>query len=57
MVVSEENHRRYITFPKELEKRLEELAKEDHRNFSNLVVHILQKYVDEIENDKKKELD
>lgn len=40
-----------IRMPEELVAKLEKRAKENNRNFSNLVIHILTKYLDLIEED------
>ncbi|HHX32332.1 MAG TPA: DNA-binding protein [Bacteroidales bacterium] len=45
MAISKDNVRTIITIPKELKKQLENLAKQDSRSFSNLVVKILKDYV------------
>ncbi|OXB94683.1 ribbon-helix-helix domain-containing protein [Parageobacillus galactosidasius] len=45
MTISKDNTRTLITIPKELKKQLEEIAKQDNRSFSNLVVKILKDYV------------
>jgi len=45
MSISKDNTRTLITIPKELKKQLEEIAKQDNRSFSNLVVKILKDYV------------
>ena len=46
MAVSEENTRTNITIPKELKKRLEEIAKSKNRSFNNLVITVLMDYVE-----------
>lgn len=45
MAVSENNTRVIITLSKELKERLDELAKEDKRTFSNLCAKVLSDYV------------
>lgn len=47
MAVGEDKVRTNITFPKELKEKLERLAKEDGRSFNNLVIKILNDYVEE----------
>ncbi|NFH40810.1 ribbon-helix-helix domain-containing protein [Clostridium sporogenes] len=51
MTISKDNTRTLITIPKELKKQLEQLAKDDHRSFNNLVVKILKSYVDNSSHD------
>lgn len=46
MPISSENTRTLITIPKELKAKLEQLAKEDHRSFNNLVISILKNYAE-----------
>lgn len=45
MTISKDNTRTVITIPKELKKRLEEIAKKDNRSFNNLVIKILKDFV------------
>lgn len=45
MAISKENVRANITFPKELKKQLESMAKDQNRSFNNLVITILKDYV------------
>lgn len=47
MTVGADKHRRYITFPKVLENKLEILAKKDKRSFPNLILKILEEYVEQ----------
>lgn len=44
---SPDKTRTNITIEKELKAKLEELAKKENRSFNNLVVTILQKYIDD----------
>jgi len=44
MTISKDNTRTVITIPKELKKRLEEIAKKDNRSFNNLVIKILKDF-------------
>lgn len=46
MAVGEDKVRTNITFPKELKEKLEHLAKVDGRSFNNLVIKILNDYVE-----------
>ena len=46
MTVSKDSVRTNITISKQLKKDLEEFAKLDHRSFNNMVINILQNYVD-----------
>lgn len=48
MAVSENNTRVIITLSKELKERLDKLAKEDKRSFSNLCTKVLSDYVSQI---------
>ncbi len=43
---SQDKTRTNITIPIELKNRLEEIAKKENRSFNNLVITILQKYVE-----------
>lgn len=45
MAISKDNVRTNITIPKQLKRDLEEFAKLDHRSFNNMVITILQNYV------------
>lgn len=42
---SQEKTRTNITIPKELKNKLEEIANHENRSFNNLVITILQNYV------------
>lgn len=46
MPISNDNTRTLITISKELKAKLEEIAKRERRSFSNLVVSILEEYVE-----------
>jgi predicted transcriptional regulator len=46
MPISNDNTRTLITISKELKAKLEEIAKKDRRSFNNLVVSILEEYVE-----------
>lgn len=52
MGISEDNTRTNITFPKKLKARLEQLAKDDKRSLNNLVIKILDEYVNQTEKKK-----
>ncbi len=54
MTISDKNTRTLITLPKELKSKLEKIAKEENRSFNNLVVTILLKHIDSVENPTKK---
>lgn len=43
---SEDKTRTNITIPKELKARLEEIAKKENRSFNNLVITVLQRFVE-----------
>lgn len=45
MSISKNNTRTLITIPKDLKTKLEEIAKEQNRPFSNLVITVLKEYV------------
>ena len=47
MTISKDNTRTQLTISKELKKQLENIAKEQNRSFNNLVITILQKYIDD----------
>jgi metal-responsive CopG/Arc/MetJ family transcriptional regulator len=51
MVVANDKHRRYVTFPKDLEKQIEEQSKKEIRDFSNMIVVMCKKYLDELDKD------
>ena len=46
MPISKDNTRTNITFNKELKRKLEVIAKSDNRSFNNLVITILEEYLD-----------
>ena len=46
MPISDENTRTLITISKELKAKLEEIAKKERRSFNNLVVSVLEYYVE-----------
>ena len=46
MPISNDNTRTLITISKELKAKLEEIAKRERRSFNNLVVSILEEYVE-----------
>lgn len=46
MPISSENTRTLITISKELKAKLEEIAKNEHRSFNNLVVFILEDFAE-----------
>ena len=46
MAVGEDKVRTNITFPKELKSELEEIAKNDGRSFNNLVIKVLNDFVE-----------
>ena len=46
MAIGEDKVRTNITFPKELKSELEEIAKEDGRSFNNLVIKVLNDFVE-----------
>lgn len=45
LTISDTNTRTNITIPKELKKKLEELARKDNRSFNNYVITVLQNHV------------
>lgn len=45
-MVGKNKTRTNITFPDELKEKLEEIAKKENRSLNNLVITILQKYVE-----------
>ena len=47
MTISKDNIRTQLTISKELKQQLEKIAKEQNRSFNNLVITILQKYIDD----------
>lgn len=46
MAIGEDKTRTNITIPKDLKSKLEEIAKKENRSFNNLVITVLQKFVD-----------
>ena len=44
-MISENNTRVLITMPKETKERLEKLAKEDNRSVNNLILTLINKYI------------
>lgn len=48
MAIGEDKVRTNITFPKELKAKLEKLAEQDGRSFNNLVIKIINDYVENI---------
>lgn len=53
---TDKNMRITTTYPKETVATLKRVAKENHRSFNNLVVHILKEYVRENELTKDEDL-
>lgn len=47
MAISNNNTRTLITISKDLKNKLEKIAENENRTFSNLVATILKKYVEE----------
>ena len=46
MAVGEDKVRTNISFPKELKSELDEIAKKDGRSFNNLVIKVLNDFVE-----------
>lgn len=46
MAIGEDKTRTNITIPKDLKAKLEEIAKKENRSFNNLVITVLQKFVE-----------
>ena len=46
MPISKDNTRTNITFNKELKRKLEVIAKSDNRSLNNLVITILEEYLE-----------
>ena len=44
-MISENNTRVLVTMPKETKERLEKLAKEDNRSVNNLILTVINKYI------------
>ena len=51
MTISKDNTRTQLNISKELKKQLENIAKKQNRSFNNLVITILQNYLDDSSND------
>lgn len=47
MSIADNKTRTNITFPKDLKQKLEEVAKSQNRSFNNLIITILQSYLEE----------
>lgn len=47
MAIGEDKTRTNITIPKELKARLEEIAKQENRSFNNLIITVLQRFVND----------
>lgn len=45
-MISENNTRTLITIPKETKKQLEEIAKKDDRSLNNMILTIINKYIE-----------
>ena len=45
-MISDNNTRVLVTMPKETKERLKKLAKEDNRSVNNLIVTIINKYIE-----------
>lgn len=46
MAISNDKIRVQVTMTKEFKKQCEEVAREENRNLSNLILHALTKYVE-----------
>jgi predicted DNA-binding protein len=44
-MISENNIRVLVTMPKETKEKLEKLAKEDNRSVNNLILTVINKYI------------
>jgi predicted DNA-binding protein len=44
-MISENNTRVLVTMPKETKEKLEKLAKEDNRSVNNLILTVINKYI------------
>lgn len=53
MAVSSDKTRAIISLEKDLKAKIDELAKNDDRSFSNYVVQILKEHINNIESDDK----
>lgn len=47
MAIGEDKTRTNITITKDLKAKLEEIAKKENRSFNNLVITVLQKFVED----------
>lgn len=45
-MISDNNTRTLITIPKETKTKLEELAKKENRSLNNMIVTIINKYIE-----------
>lgn len=52
MAISKEKVRMNITISRDLKRELESVAKESNRSLNNLIVTVMQKYLDELNSDK-----
>lgn len=48
MSIGSDKVRTNVTFPIALKEKLEEIAKKENRSLNNLIITILQKYVDSV---------
>lgn len=46
MAISDDKIRVQVTMTKDFKKKCEEVAKEENRNLSNLILHALTKYIE-----------
>ena len=53
MAVSSDKTRAIISLEKDLKSKIDKLAKEDDRSFSNYVVQILKEHVNNVESEDK----
>ena len=53
MAVSSDKTRAIINLEKDLKSKIDKLAKEDDRSFSNYVVQILKEHVNNVESEDK----
>jgi predicted transcriptional regulator len=53
MSISKDNTKICVVFPKELKLELEQLAKEQTRTFSNLMIAVLKDYVSQQKKEKQ----
>lgn len=47
MAIGEDKTRTNITIPKDLKEKLEGIAEKENRSFNNLVITVLQKFVED----------